>query len=105
MALIFLGKSTCSICGAVLASGQAIIGCPHVVPIGDPLRRFSDSGMHESCFEQWEHRERMLELYGGAIGEIRDEPEPVKTRLGVLGSADERAALLQQLQQLRHGNC
>jgi len=73
MALIFRGKSTCSICGDVLADGQPIVAWPHFLPQGDALWRFSDSGMHERCFEMWEHRNAMIHKYRIATGETQEE--------------------------------
>ena len=56
MALVFLGKSKCSICGLVLESNQDVTGLPHLLPPDDPLWKFSDSAMHCACYEHWEHR-------------------------------------------------
>jgi hypothetical protein len=41
----------------VLESGQNIAGLPPVLPPGHPLWRFSDSAMHEACYEHWQHRD------------------------------------------------
>lgn len=56
MPLVLRGKSTCSLCGLVLESDQ-IVGLPPVLPPDHPLWRFSDSAMHESCYENWRHRD------------------------------------------------
>jgi hypothetical protein len=57
MALIFRGKSTCSLCGLVLETDQDIVGLAHVLTPDHPLWRFSDSAVHESCYQHWQHRE------------------------------------------------
>ena len=57
MPLVLRGKTVCSFCGLVLASDQDLVGLPPVLPPDHPLWRFSDSAMHESCYEQGQHRE------------------------------------------------
>ena len=100
MALIFLGASQCSICGRVLEKGQAYFAWPHFIRSDEHLGRQSDSGMHEECFEKWEHREEFVELYRRAFGEIRDDG-PTKTYLAVLGTSQERAEFLARLQSAK----
>jgi hypothetical protein len=57
MALWFSGTSKCSICALVLDSDQDVIGHPHLLPPNHALWRFSDSAMHRTCYERWEHHE------------------------------------------------
>jgi hypothetical protein len=40
-----------------LESDQDVVGLRHVLPPAHPLWRFSDSAMHELCYEQWEHHD------------------------------------------------
>ena len=40
----------------MIESGDAPQGLLHVLNQGHPLWRFSDSGVHQKCFERWEHR-------------------------------------------------
>ena len=50
MALIFLEKSSCPICGSVLKTGQEITGFPPFVSNqADPLMLFHDAGFHKDC--------------------------------------------------------
>ena len=63
MAMIFTGKSTCSICKAVLEEGQKILGWPSFLSSDHPLWEYSDSGMHEACFHAWEFKEEFEHLY------------------------------------------
>src|SRR5579859_4065345 len=56
MALILRGKSKCSICGLTLESGQDIVLHPHFLTSDHPLWKFSDSGMHRACYDEWDHR-------------------------------------------------
>ena len=99
MAIIIRGASKCSICGEVLEEGQSLVAFPHFLRQGDELWRYSDFGMHEQCFEQWEHRDAMIHKYRVFKGEIREEPEPHKTRITILGCPDDRADLLRQLRE------
>jgi len=62
MALIFRSKSYCSICKNVLKESDAILGFPHFVEQDHKLYSFSDSGMHESCFENWEFKNDFISL-------------------------------------------
>lgn len=51
MALIFLGKSKCSLCGMVLEEGQDITAFPAFVSNElDPLLLFNDAAFHRECF-------------------------------------------------------
>jgi hypothetical protein len=57
MALVIRGKTTCSVCGLILEPNQDVVGFPHFLPPDHRLWRFSDSAMHNSCYEQWEHHD------------------------------------------------
>lgn len=68
MAMIFLGRSRCSLCGEVRESDQEIRGMP-AIGLGDPRRltneehpfqRYVDSGMHLDCFLEWPESERVV---------------------------------------------
>jgi len=63
MALIFEGKSECSICNKVLYSIENIIGWKPFLRQGHKFWEYSDSGMHQQCFDKWEHREEFEDLY------------------------------------------
>ena len=63
MAIIIHGRSLCSICKKVLKEKNDIIGWPHFLSKEYELWQYSDSGMHRSCFEKWEHKEEFLDLY------------------------------------------
>ena len=70
MALIIRGKSTCAICGKILADGDELVATTHFIPNeDDPLWRFSDAGMHYACFQEWEHREVFVSKYNSTIGQ------------------------------------
>lgn len=36
----------------------------------DPLWRYSDSGMHKTCFLKWEHRQDFIKKYNETVGVI-----------------------------------
>lgn len=99
MAIIIRGVSRCPICGEVLEEGQPLVAFPAFLSPGDDLWRYSDSAMHEHCFEAWEHRDAMIHKYRVFKGEIREEPQPRKTHIAILGCPDDRADLLRQLRE------
>lgn len=71
MALILRGKTECSICGVVIKDGDTIVATTHFIgEPSDPLWRFSDSGMHSSCFLAWPLRETFIERYNATVGTV-----------------------------------
>jgi len=68
MALRYTGQC-CSICGEVLKDDEVLVGTTHFIgDRNDPLWRFSDSIMHRSCYEKWEHREEFTARYRKMMG-------------------------------------
>ncbi len=64
MAIVFRGKSECSLCGAVMAVSDDIVMFPHFISDkAHPLWRFSDSAMHRRCFADWSEAERFRRLH------------------------------------------
>jgi hypothetical protein len=64
VAIVFRGKTRCSICGAVIDDGADWVGTPHFIQDdAHPLWRFSDSAMHRACFVGWEHADEFRALY------------------------------------------
>ncbi len=64
MALVIRGKSTCPLCGSVLADGDELWATTHfIADRNDPLWRFSDAAMHLRCFEAWEHHDEFAAKY------------------------------------------
>lgn len=59
MAMIFLGRSECSICGKILAEGDDIIGLPPLIDTHHPLYRYFDTGMHRACYDNWDKKHEM----------------------------------------------
>jgi len=71
MALIFRGKTECSICGVVIRNDDNIVATSHfIADSNDSLWRFSDSAMHKSCFLCWEHKQTFIEKYNQTYGTI-----------------------------------
>ena len=56
MALIFIGKSECAICGQTLMESDEIVGLPAISDTSNPLYQYFDQGFHKSCFESWEKK-------------------------------------------------
>ncbi len=67
MALVMRGKSRCSLCGRVIQHDDALVGFPHFLAPDHRLGRFSDSAMHEECYETWPHRAEFSELLDQAL--------------------------------------
>ncbi|MEP7375895.1 MAG: hypothetical protein ABI675_21040 [Chitinophagaceae bacterium] len=59
MAMIFLGKSKCNLCGQTLMEGQKIISLPPSVDTSNQLYQYFDAGFHQSCFEVWDKKEQI----------------------------------------------
>jgi len=71
MALIFLGKTECSLCGNVIMEDDEIVATSHfIADSNDPLWRFSDSGMHRSCFLTWDQRTAFVNKFNQIISGI-----------------------------------
>lgn len=71
MALVFRGKSECSVCSKILDEEDRIVMFPHF--IGDQnhhLWRYSDSGMHGTCFLSWEYRKEFIDIFNNLRGNI-----------------------------------
>ena len=75
MAIIIEGKSCCSICGNVLQKDDDIIGFTAFLGPEHRFWKYSDSGMHKSCFENWEHRAEFLHLYNYKPNMDFNDPE------------------------------
>lgn len=71
MALIFPGKTKCSVCGNVIMDGDDIVATSHFIgDTNDSLWRFSDSAMHRSCFLTWDQREAFVAKYNQIVGPV-----------------------------------
>ena len=71
MALIFPGKTQCSICGDVIMSEDEIVATSHfIADQNDPLWRFSDSAMHRACFADWNFRTAFVAKFNSIVGPI-----------------------------------
>ena len=58
MALVLMGRTTCTICGVMLAETDALVatsGGP--IDPADALWKFQDAAMHQSCFVSWPLRD------------------------------------------------
>lgn len=61
MALIFLGKSPCPLCGRLLLEGEPLTALPAITDTTHPLYDYFDAGLHQTCFDQWDSREAARE--------------------------------------------
>ena len=68
MALIFLGKTECSLCSSIIGADEDIVSTSHFIgQQDDPLWRFSDSAMHRSCFLAWDQRAKFVEKFNRTV--------------------------------------
>ena len=71
MAIVLRGKTECSVCSNVIKDGDEIVSTSHfIADQSDPLWRFSDSGMHRSCFANWNLRTEFVAKYNHIVGPI-----------------------------------
>ena len=61
MALIFLGKSRCPLCGRLLLEGEPLTALSAIADTAHPLYNYFDAGLHQMCFDQWDSREAACE--------------------------------------------
>jgi len=67
MAIVVEGKTGCSICGQLIEAGADIVTSPHFIwDETHPLWRYSDSGMHRSCFLSWDQADQFRTAYNEA---------------------------------------
>jgi hypothetical protein len=70
MAIVLRGKTECSVCGNVIMNGDDIVATSHfIADKNDPSWRFSDSAMHHSCFNEWDHRAEFVAKFNRIVGE------------------------------------
>ncbi|AEW00893.1 hypothetical protein A4D02_13110 [Niastella koreensis] len=62
MALIFLGQSTCALCGQLLMPGEQVKGLPAISNTIHSLYKYFDSGFHLQCFQNRDKKEEALIL-------------------------------------------
>lgn len=71
MALIFPGKTKCSICGNVIMEDDDIVATTHFIgDENDPLWQYSDSAMHRSCFFTWNQRDAFVAKFNQIVSGV-----------------------------------
>ena len=63
MAVLSLGNSTCSLCGGILSENDEVVTWTAFLNPDHKWWKYSDSGMHKTCFEKWEHQKEFEALY------------------------------------------
>ncbi|MHC4985394.1 MAG: hypothetical protein ACYTFO_04475 [Planctomycetota bacterium] len=72
MALIALGVTRCALCEEILTDRDDIVATTHfIADQGDHLWRYSDAGMHKTCFLQWKHKAEFVARYNEFLEELR----------------------------------
>jgi len=69
MAIIITGKTRCAICDRALEEGEEIVSTSHfIADPQNPLWRFSDAGMHQTCFLHWDQRHEFRQTFNSIVG-------------------------------------
>ncbi len=63
MALLFLGKTQCPLCGEIIYSENDVYMFSHFISQNNRLWKYSDSSIHKNCFDKWKDKNEFLELY------------------------------------------
>lgn len=79
MALIFPGKTTCSLCGEIVRNEDDVIGFPAFIPKTHRLHQFSEGVFHKTCFQSWEDKEEFESLYNRHQAIWESRPKNLKT--------------------------
>jgi hypothetical protein len=62
MALIFIGKTKCALCGKVFTDSDNTTGLPPSSNKEHPLYKYFDAGFHTDCFENWDMKNEILDM-------------------------------------------
>jgi hypothetical protein len=62
MALLFIGSTTCALCGQLLLDKDDVAGLPPLADKQHPLYKYFDAGFHASCFNNWDEKEAALRI-------------------------------------------
>lgn len=64
MALIFRGKTKCSLCKEVIGTADEIVATSHfIADPSDSLWQYSDAAFHRHCFAAWERRQEFVRRF------------------------------------------
>ncbi|RYY69458.1 MAG: hypothetical protein EOO13_09495 [Chitinophagaceae bacterium] len=61
MALVFLGKTNCSLCGKLLGEKDQITSLPAISDVSHDLYAYFDSAFHQRCFDKWYYKNEAME--------------------------------------------
>lgn len=63
MALIFLNKSTCALCGKLLTEADKnMVTLPAISDVSHELYVYFDQGFHFKCYENWDKKHEAEEV-------------------------------------------
>jgi hypothetical protein len=63
MALVFIGKSRCDVCGEPICKGEDYVGFPAFLPKKHRLWKYSDGVFHSKCFADDPNLSEVQSLY------------------------------------------
>jgi hypothetical protein len=70
MAIIIRDKTQCALCAEILGADDDVVSTSHfIADSADPLWKYSDAGMHRSCFLDWSDRERFVDQINSTVGQ------------------------------------
>ena len=79
MALLFIGKTTCGVCGAAICEGEDYVGFPAFLPKTHPLWKYSDGVFHSKCFADDPNSGEVQSLYLQFRSIWEQRPKDLKT--------------------------
>jgi hypothetical protein len=63
MALVFMGKTPCGVCGAPIREGEDCVAFPAFLPRTHRLWKYSDGVFHSKCFANEPNSDEVQSLY------------------------------------------
>ena len=62
--MIFIGLTNCPICESLLEEKHSIVMIPPFIEdTRNSLWKYTDTGMHQQCFDNWDCRAHLVALY------------------------------------------
>jgi hypothetical protein len=79
MALVFIGKTPCGVCGAPIRKGEDYVGFPAFLPKTHRLWKYSDGAFHSKCFADDPNSGEVQSLYLQVLSIWVKRPTDLKT--------------------------
>jgi hypothetical protein len=79
MALVFIGKTECGVCGAPICEGEDRVAFPAFLPKTHRLWKYSDGVFHSKCFADDPNSGEVQSLYQQFRSIWEKRPKDLKT--------------------------